>query len=204
MKKYLIYILGMNVLALGIILNARSGLGVAAFSTLPYSISHIFNITFGQANIMIYLLIVFIQILIEKKLTLSILLEIPFSFGFGFITDLYDFVIPEMSGILIVSCVILIIGNTCSAFGVYCMVSSDLIVTPVDGIVASVSKVSNQPYSLCKNIFDISMIIITLLVTLIARSPIYGMGIGTIFSAFYIGRIMKVFEQKLPLHIKNS
>lgn len=44
MKKYLIYLLGMNILVLGITCNTLSNLGVGAFSTLPYAVSF-FNIS---------------------------------------------------------------------------------------------------------------------------------------------------------------
>ena len=39
MKKYLYYLLGMNILVLGITCNTLSDLGVGAFSTLPYAVS---------------------------------------------------------------------------------------------------------------------------------------------------------------------
>lgn len=39
--RYLGYIIGMNLLCIGINLNIRSDLGVAAFSTLPYALSQV-------------------------------------------------------------------------------------------------------------------------------------------------------------------
>ena len=70
----------------------------------------------------------------------------------------------------------------------------NLIMTPVDGLVLSISEVFHRPYSLCKNIFDISMILATIIICLICHSSIYGVGIGTVFSAFYIGRVISVLE----------
>ena len=74
------------------------------------------------------------------------------------------------------------------------MLKGDLIMTPVDGLVLSISEVSHKPYSLCKNIFDISMILATIIICLICHSSIYGIGIGTVFSAFYIGRVIRFCE----------
>ena len=51
MKRYLYYLLGMNILVLGITCNTLSYLGVGAFSTLPYAVSFLTFLTFGQANI---------------------------------------------------------------------------------------------------------------------------------------------------------
>ena len=39
MKRYVYYLLGMNILVLGITCNTLSNLGVGAFSTLPYAVS---------------------------------------------------------------------------------------------------------------------------------------------------------------------
>ena len=74
------------------------------------------------------------------------------------------------------------------------MIKGDLIMTPVDGMVLSISEVFHKPYSLCKYIFDISMILATIIIYLVCRSSIYGIGIGTVFSAFYIGRVISVLE----------
>lgn len=39
MKRYVYYLLGMNILVLGITCNTLSNLGVGAFSTLPFALS---------------------------------------------------------------------------------------------------------------------------------------------------------------------
>ena len=80
MKRYLYYLLGMNILVLGITCNTLSDLGVGAFSTLPYAVSFLTFLTFGQANIVFYLIFVCIQMILERKISMKFILEIPFSF----------------------------------------------------------------------------------------------------------------------------
>ena len=204
MKKYLIYLLGMNVLVLGITCNTLSNLGVGAFSTLPYAVSFLTFLTFGQANIVFYLIFVCIQMILERKISIKFILEIPFSFIFGFLVDLYQYIIPTINLNLYTQILVLLIGNTCCAIGVYLMIKGDLIMTPVDGMVLSISEVFHKPYSLCKNIFDISMLLATITICLVCHSPIYGIGIGTVFSAFYIGRVISVLENFNLRYIKNA
>ena len=187
MKRYLYYLLGMNILVLGITCNTLSNLGVGAFSTLPYAVSFLTFLTFGQANIVFYLIFVCIQMILERKISMKFILEIPFSFIFGFLVDLYQYLIPSMSLNIYTQIIVLLIGNTCCAIGVYFMIKGDLIMTPVDGIVLSISEVLH-------NCFDISMILSTVIVCLVCRSPIYGIGVGTVFSAFYIGRVIRFCE----------
>ena len=194
MKRYVYYFLGMNILVLGITCNTLSHLGVGAFSTLPYAVSLLTPLTFGQANIVFYLVFVLIQMIIERKISVRFILEIPFSFIFGFLVDLYQYIIPSLHLNIYTQVFVLLIGNTCCAIGVYFMIKGNLIMTPVDGLVLSISEVFHKPYSLCKNIFDMSMILSTIIVCFICHSSIYGVGIGTVFSAFYIGRVISVLE----------
>lgn len=194
MKRYVYYFLGINILVLGITCNTLSNLGVGAFSTLPFAISSLSALTFGQANIIFYLLFVFLQIIIERKISVKFVLEIPFSFIFGFLVDFYQYLIPSMDLNIYTQIIVLLFGNTCCAIGVYFMLKGDLIMTPVDGLVLSISEVLHKPYSICKNCFDISMILSTVIVCLVCRSPIYGIGVGTVFSAFYIGRVIRFCE----------
>ncbi|MFC2662247.1 MAG: YitT family protein [Eubacterium sp.] len=194
-KRILVYVIGINLLCMGINLNVRSGLGVAAFSTLPYSVSRIWSsLTFGQTNVIIYLIIIALQMLIERKVSLQLLAEIPFSFIFGAVVDLYGAVLPVCGHQIWLRILVLLCGNTLSAVGVFLMLQGNLVMAPVDGIVASVSKVSGKAYSFCKNSFDISMICITVLLCLVCRSPFYGIGAGTVFSALYVGRAIRFCE----------
>lgn len=190
MKRLMNYLIGLNVLVLGITLNTRSLLGVSAFTTLPYALKEMIPISFGVANIMLYMVLVVVQLLIERKMKLDILLEVPFSFIMGYILDLYQIIIPASPESLGLRIVILLAGNICTAFGVYTMVQSHLVLAPVDGVILSISNHYNKAYSLCKNCFDIKMILSTIILCLVTRSPLYGIGVGT------IGRIIKWFEIK--------
>ena len=177
MKRFMNYLIGLNVLVLGITLNTRSLLGVSAFTTLPYALKEMTPISFGVAK-------------------LDILLEVPFSFVMGYILDLYQIIIPVSPESLGLRIMILLAGNLCTAFGIYTMVQSHLVLAPVDGVILSISNKFNKAYSLCKNCFDITMIVSTIILCLVTRSPLYGIGVGTVFSALCVGRIIKWFEIK--------
>ena len=67
MKRVLLYILGLNLIAVAVVLNIRYGLGVAAFSSVMYSISEIYQISLGTASILCYLIFVLLQCLFSRK-----------------------------------------------------------------------------------------------------------------------------------------
>ena len=191
MKKYFLYFLGLNLIAFAVVLNVRFDLGVAAFSSVMYSISQIYNISLGTASI--------IQCILSKKITVTFILEIPLSFAFGWLTDLYDFIIPTLSLSLYLRVICFIMTMFITAMGVFLSVKTNLILTPTDGIVKTISEVFSFPFSIVKNTFDITLVFVTIILCLINHTHFYGLGIGTILTALFIGRIINIYEKKIQL-----
>ena len=52
-KRFLLFLIGINLLAIGIILNTRSDLGVAAFTSFFYALSKITGISLGNSSIIV-------------------------------------------------------------------------------------------------------------------------------------------------------
>ena len=109
MKKWIYYIIGLNMIALAVVLNIRWNLGVAAFSSVMYSASQIYGISLGNASIVMYLIFVLLQCILSKKVTVSYLLEIPLSFAFGWLTDFYDWIVPNVQFPLAANIVLFIV-----------------------------------------------------------------------------------------------
>ena len=82
-----------------------------------------------------------------------------------------------------------------TALGVFLCVKSRLILTPVEGIVQTISDVFKFPFSMVKNVYDISLVAISALLCIAYGAPFYGIGGGTVLSAFAIGRIIKIYER---------
>ena len=73
-------------------------------------------------------------------------------------------------------------------FSTFVLEKSHLVLVSV--VILSITNHYNKAYSLCKNCFDIKMILSTIILCLVTRSSLYGIGVGT------IGRIIKWFEIK--------
>ncbi len=199
MKKWIYYIIGLNMIALAVVLNIRWNLGVAAFSSVMYSASQIYGISLGNASIVMYLIFVLLQCILSKKVTVSYLLEIPLSFAFGWLTDFYDWIVPNVQFPLAANIVLFIVTMFITAMGVFLTVQTNLVLTPVDGIVKTISEVFHIRFSLVKNAYDIAMVAVTVLLCLCNHAPFYGIGIGTILTAVGIGRIISIYEAKIKL-----
>lgn len=173
-KRAVWYIVGLNFIALGVVLNIRYDLGVAAFSSVMYAISEIYHISLGTASIICYLIFVALQCLLSRNITLIFMLEVPLSIAFGLLTDLYDLIIPELAFGLFFRVICFALTMFITAMGVYLCVKSRMVLTPTDGIVNTISEVFHLRFSAVKNAFDISMVAISALLCLANDSPFYG------------------------------
>lgn len=198
-KRIILYVVGLNLIAVAVVLNIRYDTGVAAFSSVMYAISEIYRISLGTASILCYLIFVLIQCILSRRITLTYVLEIPLSFAFGFLTDFYDFLIPELNFSLLLRGIFFILTMFVTAMGVFLCVKTAFVLTPTDGIVNTISEVFHIPFSAVKNIFDISLVAISAIICLANQTSFYGIGIGTVLSAVFIGRIIKIYELHIPI-----
>lgn len=201
LKRWLIYIVANQLLAIGIILNTRTNMGVAAFTSSFYAMSRIFSLSLGTCSMILYLVLIVIQVILLRKITLQIILEIPFSLLFSLLTDFYNWLIPTTTLSLFSAGLLLLVAIYLISLGVYFSVNCDLVVTPTDAIVQTISEVFKKDYSLIKNLFDCSMIVVSLSLCLVFQKPIYGIGLGTVVSAILLGRIISlhqhIFDNKM-------
>lgn len=193
-KRFVLYLVGLNLIAAAVVLNIQYALGVAAFSSVMYSISEIYHISLGTASIICYLVFVLIQCILSKKITLTYILEVPLSLAFGLLTDFYDWIIPALAFSFWLRLLLFSMTMFVTAMGVFLCVKTDLVLTPTDGIVKTISEVFQLPFSLVKNTFDISLVAVSVLLCLGNHTELYGIGAGTVLSALCIGRMIKMYE----------
>lgn len=116
--RWTIYVIGILVLAMGLTLNTKAGLGVSAIISVPYSISLIWNLNFGNMTLIVYALFVVIEMILhvrknkrakvkegaalqyanEKNLKLTLLmdaLQFPFSLIFTRFLNVFNDWIPD-------------------------------------------------------------------------------------------------------------
>ena len=66
-KRAVWYIVGLNLIAVAVVLNVRYNVGVAAFSSVMYAISEIYRISLGTASIICYLIFVVMQCILSFR-----------------------------------------------------------------------------------------------------------------------------------------
>ena len=194
-------------LALGIILNTRTDLGVLRSLVFFYAFSKVNNISLGTASIILYLILIIVQICLVRKLTITIFLEIPFSLIFGYITDFYDSLIKIRCSNLLSAYLLLLIAIILFHLEYTFQLAVILLQHPLNQRLRLYRKYIILKFSLVKNVFDITMIIMMLLLCLVLQIPVYGIGMGTVLSALLVGRFISgyqyLFDEKIQIYQKN-
>ena len=94
-NRWVCYLIGMLLLALGLTLNTKTGLGVSPIVSVAFCTSQLLELNFGDMTFLLYVLFVAAQFWIRgKERRMSDLLQIPLSLVFSRVLNLYDAVIP--------------------------------------------------------------------------------------------------------------
>ena len=200
-KRLLIYFVGLFILALGLTLNTKANLGVSPIISVPYSISQITGLNFGDLTFIEYSLFVFIEVLIHiseknKKRILSDLLQLPLSLIF----TRFSVYIPT-SNQFGIQLLILAMAIICTGVGAAMSLSMQFVPNPGDGIVQALAGKFNKSVGLTKNMFDCLSVCITLCIGLIFAHTILGIGIGTVIAVLGVGRVIALFHHMFESQI---
>ena len=145
------------ILALGLTLNTKAGLGVSPMLAVPYGISEIFSMNFGDAAFLMYCIYITGQLLLRgRKSRWFDLLQLPVSLLFSRVLNLFGAVITYNAAVspLWSKLAVLAMAHVLTAIGVSLSVNMRLIPNPGDGIVQALSDRTGWELGLCKNLTD--------------------------------------------------
>ena len=134
-NRWVCYLVGMLLLALGLTLNTKSGLGVSPIISVAFCTSRLLELNFGDMTFLLYVLFVAAQFWIRgKDRRMSDLLQIPLSLVFSRVLNLYDAVIPYDSAEagFVSNLVVLLAAVLLTGIGVSMTVNMRLVPNPGD------------------------------------------------------------------------
>ena len=189
------YLLGMVLLALGITLNTKAGLGASAIVSVPYTISQGTGLDFANLTLITYCVLVAAQFFIKgKNRSLLDLLQIVVSIVFTRFMALFQTGITYQSGFLPTNLLVLVLGILFTGVGAAMTVDMQLIPNPGDGIVSSLADRFGRELGLCKNCFDAFCVVCSLGIGLAFGKVLLGVGLGTVVSMVGVGRVIWFFN----------
>ena len=192
------YLLGMVLLALGLTLNTKTGLGASAIVSVPFTVSQATGWDFGNLTLVVCCLFVAAQFLIKgKNRRWTDLLQIPLSIVFTRFLNIFAAAIPYQSGNLPADIALLVVAIIFTGIGAAMTVAMQLIPNPGDGIVGTIAAVTGKELGFCKNCFDVGCVSLLLIIGLCFGDPL----LGTLISMVGVGRAIAGFNYlcKRPL-----
>lgn len=203
MKKILtrsiILVAGLFILAFGIALSSKSGLGVSPSASLAYVFSEIFPLSMGTFTMLINVFFVILQIiLLRKNYKPFNLLQLAVVFVFGYFTDLtLAIVSPLQIDNYFLKLVLCVVACIIMAFGVFLEVKARLIVMASEGAISAISELTGKDFGLIKIILDWGFIAASTLVSFLAFGALVGVREGTVIAAFLVGFFVRIYNRKI-------
>ena len=163
--RFGIYLVGMVLLALGITLNTKAGLGALAIVSVPYTVSQGTGWDFANLTLIVYCILVAAQFVIKGQ------------------------------NRRLIDLLVLALGILLTGIGAAMTVDMQLIPNPGDGIVSSLADRFGRELGLCKNCFDAFCVVCSLAIGLAFGNPLLGIGLGTVLSMLGVGRVIYFFNR---------
>ena len=83
--------------------------------------------------------------------------------------------------------------------GISIEVAPDALVVPGEGIVRAISQVSRKRFGTIKVYFDVTLIVIAVVLSLVFFGELNGIGVGTVVSALTVGKFVNIIDRHFPL-----
>lgn len=208
-QRWILYFAGLLILAMGLTLNTKAGLGVSPIISVAYATSQITGYNFGNTTLAVYILFVIIEMILHtirlgksaKRALLMDFLQIPLSIVFTRFLNLFSAFIPDIEqgnkstvATFLVQLLVLAIALILTGIGAALSLDMRIIPNPGDGIVQAIADFTHKSVGLIKNCVDVTCVTTTVILSLSVSGRLYGIGIGTIIAMIAVGRIIALFN----------
>ena len=197
-RRIIQFVIGLGVMALGIVLMKRADLGISPITCIPASLSNFTPLTIGNLTIILHVVCVIGQVITERHFSLKNVLTMLVGILFGYIIDGLMLLIRLEGLSLPLRFVVLILGLACSGFGLLLTVSTDVALPAPDGLSHTISQVYSKKLSNVKVVSDAIYVALSIILDLVFTGRISSAGIGTVLSVLLVGRFVGWFGKLLP------
>lgn len=193
LKRYLLLLLGLSIMAFGVAFSIKASLGTSPISSVPYVVSLFAPLTVGTATIIMHCVFIVMQILILRRDYHPIqLMQLPVAFFFGYLTDFGVWAVQGISyDTYWQQWILCIIGIFLVAAGVSLEVKAGVVVLAGEGVVLAICKVLPVKFGYMKVGFDVTLVVVACLLSVVFTGQFQGVREGTVAAAIFVGLIAK-------------
>ncbi len=197
MRRWIRFIIGVCLIAAGVALSIRSGLGTTPISAIPTVLAEVTPITVGTYLIMLNMVCLLLQILLlRRRFPPFQLIQIPITVVFGMMCDAVLWATTWIDPAhylehLFWACTSVVV----IAVGVYVEVQAKIAYLPGDGIVFTLHQVTRARFGTVKQLFDLTLVLLAVALAFILIGELFAVREGTVLAALGVGAVVKVLER---------
>ncbi len=195
--RFIWYLIGLFIMTAGIAISVKSNLGVSPVSSIPYTITKITGLEMGKATIVFHIFLVLLQILLlRSKFKWKNLLQVIVGIVFGYFTTFCNWCVsflPDPQNIIL-RIIMMLISIVLIAIGIFFYMPADIMPLAGEGCMQAVSDVTGIVFHKVKVMFDITMVVISLITCLIVLHGLGSVGIGTVLAAVLVGVVLGIIN----------
>ena len=201
--KYLLFVVGLYFLAAGIVLILRSSLGTTPISSVNYVLSLNSPMTLGTCTFLVNMTLIAGQFwCIRDRMTrrdaIEILLQIPFSFLFGVFIDLNMALTRHCQPQNYTAEIALVLtGCVVQATGIVLEIKPRVVMMSAEGFVNYASRRYDMDFGKFKVYFDIALVTLAAMLSLLFSKRIEGIREGTLIAACSTGFVVNFLNRKI-------
>lgn len=193
------FLAGIFLMTFGIALSCKADLGTSPISSLPWVLSMFQPWSLGAITIVMNIILICLQPLIlqalyVRELVGQLLTTLVFGYSIDFSMRLLDWFVPDSMLEQWLACLLSI---AILALGVFLEVRAKIFLVAGEGVVSVLAFVTKKQFSLIKNCFDITLVVVAVAISLLEFGALKGVGEGTVVAAVLVGRCVHLYENRL-------
>lgn len=195
-RRYLLFIVALFVNAFGIALITKALLGTSPITSVTYVLSMFTPLTMGQWTIILNLLFMLLELPFMTRADMKtdrriFLLQIPVTLFFGTFIDCSMAALFWLEPLAYLSKIVtLLLGCVVLAVGIALEVKVNVAMAAGEYFVRAISRRLRREFGYVKLAFDVTLVILACVLSLVFLSGIYGVREGTVTAALIVGPIV--------------
>ena len=205
-KRILIFIAGLYCMGLGVALSVIASLGTSPISCFPYVVSEILPVSVGTVTFIMNFIFLLAQIAILKKdFNPWQVLQLPALLVFSACIDWNIMMFSWLPiDTYLLQIVWMLAGCLILGTGIGLLLLADYVMMPADYLSRTIaSVVVKKDFGKVKVAFDVTLVCIAAVTSLIFLHEIVGIREGSLIAALTVGIIARTVAAKLSFLLKN-
>ncbi len=187
----------------GVVLMLYSGTGISAISSMTYALSEVLPVcSLGTWTYIFQSVLIMILMVLRKKFMPQYLLSFGVGFAFGLMVDVHKEWIQVLPTAAPLRAFYFVASYMIICIGVALSNRCKMPIIPTDLFPKELSDITGAAFSKIKVSFDLICVTATAVLTFVCLGGISGLGIGTLLSAFTMGKVIGKVGEWVDGHVE--